>query len=86
MFRAVLGGRRMMMFGLDMVTVSDMGMVMRLLVITRPMCRCRFLVVPRGVLVMGRGLLVMIGKLFLAHGSSPFSLPPTTRVHSASGA
>ena len=63
----VPAGLGMMMFGMAGVSVGDVGMMRRLLVITGRVVLRRFTMVVGRLLVMLRSLLMVLSALVLAH-------------------
>jgi hypothetical protein len=66
-----LGGLAVVMLGLDVMAVREMGVVRRLLVVARGVVLVRLVVMLGGVLVVLGSVSVMIGDVVLAHGSLP---------------
>ena len=66
-----LGGLCVVVLGLDVMAVREMGVVARLLVVAGGVVLVRLVVVLGGMLMMLGGVSVMLRGVMLAHGSLP---------------
>lgn len=69
--RVGLGGLGVVVLGLDVMAIGEMGVMRRLLVVSGGVVLVRLVVVLGGVLVVRGRVLMVLGDVVLAHGSLP---------------